>query len=134
MATNAVAQGRGDERRKDMKKQTGLSPSRLKQIVSNVDTSYWKGRRDKPEDSMDPIAQAMNFIRGTEIVEDMLKIMIFGRKNAYNQLKKERKKIVIESMNHFSDICSMIDTCREGDEGTWETAKRLTQEYKRKCR
>ena len=59
-----------------------------------------------------------------DIVERLIPSMI-------TRLSKERIKIVRETANTFSDICSMIDRVNEGnEETTWDTCAKLCAFYK----
>ena len=92
---------------------------------ADIDDTFWKDNQDKPEECYDPMAQAMRFIDNLGLLESLVVSTLDGRKKIYNILKTERKQIVIETMNRFSDICSMIDAVREEGEGTYEACKRL---------
>ena len=95
------------------------------ELMDKYDKEYWDSI--KGSDNTDPIAITINnlkaFLPMVEVIQHIIP-------NAIEMLDKERQLIINDSMKRWFDICAMIDTLSEGEEGTYETAQRICTFYK----
>lgn len=92
----------------------------------NIDKQYWKELQNY-EDQHDILAIILLQLKSLVDYADCINKII---PDCISRLEVGRKKIVRKTEKTFSDICSMLDEFNDGEESTYETAKRICDHYR----
>lgn len=79
----------------------------------------------------DPMAQ---LLRDLSYIQEYYTMVAARFPKVMDILRKERILLLQEAERRVSDLWSRVDTFREGDEDSWETAMRILDHYKKTYR